>query len=281
MLLLILLILAAGLIVFFWAGTYFFQGYLYTEPSPGLYWQAPAAGAGVAAFLSIWCLAVASADKASPSDIPYDTLFRFSPKVDMFDKPAKELWAIKKGGKEVRYVRKTTVQFHQTGYFYQDTSGGPWNSKDVEAIDLMNQGQKVRFFAQAVAEDVMTGITSVKRNYREFVSEDGWVMRDYEEASTTAGPTGLPQQSRFGRFLLNLFFNIGFWLVLFLSLWLLLRFLWGHALGLSLVIWVTITLAVLPMLLTAAAQVAKDRQALPAAPEPAALSPRQAPDLPG
>src|SRR5205085_1572378 len=118
----------------FWAGTFFFQGYIYTEPTAGLYWQAPAAGAAVGAFIALWCLVVVYSDKASPTDIPYDTLFRFSPEVAMFDSPVKQLWAIK-GGKPIEYQRE---RLDQTRYRYKAKSydGRPWSSDRVEAIEL-------------------------------------------------------------------------------------------------------------------------------------------------
>jgi hypothetical protein len=248
-LLLILLVAVVGLIAFFWAGTFFFQGYIYTEPTSGLAWQAPAAGAAVGAFVAVWCLCVASSSDASPTDIPYDTLFRFSPKVSMFLRPAPKLTAIKQDGKRIEYVCK---RLDQTRYRYVDTAyePRPWNSTKVKAIELDYQGQKVVFNMRPVTDAGM---------YREFVSDDGWVMLDYDDSSQTAGPTGMPSQFRTGRFILNLFFNFGLLVVVFLSLWLLLRYQWPHALGLAFVIWLVCVLTVLPMLLSYAAGVAAQR----------------------
>src|SRR5579863_3781299 len=92
-----MILTAATLIVVLWAGTYFFQGYIYTEPSPGLYWQAPAAGGMLAAGFTIWCFTVALWPGANPSNIPINVLHKFSPKDDMFPptEPAPKLWAIK------------------------------------------------------------------------------------------------------------------------------------------------------------------------------------------
>ena len=39
-----LIVTAASVIVLLWIWTFFFQGYIYTAPTPGLFWQAPAAG---------------------------------------------------------------------------------------------------------------------------------------------------------------------------------------------------------------------------------------------
>ncbi len=251
----IVLLLGAFLVVFLWAGTYFFQGYIYTEPTRGIAWQAPAAAAAVTLFLGVWALIVASSENASPSDIPYDTLFRFSPEVSMFKEPAKEMWAHKQGGKVVHYARK---KLGPTKYCYHDTTydARPWSSTKVEAIDLEYQGQKVRFVPRT---DTSRGA------YREFVSEDGWVMRDYDDSSRTSGPTGLPQQFRYGRLLANLGLNFGLLAVVFGGL-IVLDYQWLHALGLSLAIWVIMTLALLPMVLGYAAEIAAKR---PAAQAPA------------
>jgi hypothetical protein len=258
MLLLILLLTGASLVAFFWAATFFFQGYIYTEPTPGLAWQAPAAGGAVALFLSLWCITVAASSQASPTDIPYDTLFRFSPKVSMFERPAAKLTAIKQDGKRVEYVCK---RLDQTRYRYVDTGydARPWNSSKVVAIELLDGNkQTVHFDVQSPPE--AGGLVGSRRaGYREFVSSDGWVMVDYDDVSQTSGPTGLPVQFRTGRFLANMFFNFSFFVVLFVSLWLLLRYQWPHALGLAAVVWVIFTLTLLPMLLTYAAGVAAGR----------------------
>jgi hypothetical protein len=50
----------------------------------------------------------------------------------------------------------------------------------------------------------------------------------------------------FANLLLN-FLHLGVW---FACLWLLLRFQWGHALGFAVVLWLALTLTILPMLFT-------------------------------
>src|SRR5262249_20272992 len=52
--------------------------------------------------------------------------------------------------------------------------------------------------------------------------------------------------------LMNFLLNFLHFAVWFLCLWLILRFQWPHALGLSLVLWLIMTLTVLPMLVTKA-----------------------------
>src|SRR5262249_37312211 len=54
-LLLILVLIAVGVGVLLAAGTAVVQGYLYSEPTDGLEWRAPAAGAAVGLFFALWC----------------------------------------------------------------------------------------------------------------------------------------------------------------------------------------------------------------------------------
>jgi hypothetical protein len=247
-LLLILLVVGVTVTVLLWVGTLFLQGYYYTEPTKGILWQAPAAGAALTIFLVMWCFLVANSATATTQDIPYDTLFRFSPQVEMFRDPVRELWAVHKGKgtKEVLYKIYRTPP-NQYGYKKAGSlSDSPLtNLETVEAILIKgDQGDKIRFTQATVSEG----------SYDHLVSDDGWQMKWYH------GPTGLPFKFRWGRFLLTFFLN-SFHLVLwFACLWLLLRFQWGHALGLAIVLWLVMTLTFMPMLLTQAAQVAQERR---------------------
>src|SRR5438094_6820358 len=103
--LIVLVVTGITLALFFYVGGSFLQGYIYTEPSQELHWQAPAAGGVLAVFLMLWCLLIATAEGATPRDIPYDTIFRFSPRVDLLPEPAREIWAISKDGQEKPYKR--------------------------------------------------------------------------------------------------------------------------------------------------------------------------------
>src|SRR5262249_39538038 len=81
---------------------------------------------------------------------------------------------------------------------------------------------------------------------------------DYDDSSRTSGPTGLPLQFRYGRLLANLLLNFGLLAVVFGGL-ILLDYQWLHALGISLVIWAIMILAVVPMVLGYAAEAAAKR----------------------
>ena len=92
--------------VFLYVGAMFLQGYFYTEPSEDLYWQAPAAAGVLTALFAVWCILIANTEGASPSDVPYDTLFRFSARTDLFDKPAAEMVIVTKTGDKKVFKRK-------------------------------------------------------------------------------------------------------------------------------------------------------------------------------
>jgi hypothetical protein len=246
---LMLLVVAVGLMVLVWVGSLFFQGYIYTEPSRGLHWQAPAAGAILGLFFAWWCFAVAHSPNARPEDIPYDTIFRFSPRVEMVKKPVRELWAVKKNDQKVLYKVFLVPQAGSPpAVIYRDSAERPWNSNGVKAIELEHDGKKYRF------EEIK--VTSGA--YPQFTSEDGWSMKVYE-----SGPTGVPERFQTSRFLANFFFNGMHAVLWFLCLWLLVRFQWPHALGIGLGMWLLFTLALLPMMLGYAAQIAQSRPSGP------------------
>jgi hypothetical protein len=250
-LLLILLIVGFCIGVGLFVGGLFLQGYIYTEPSPHLRWGAPVAGAVLFSFFTLWCLIVVFM-RSAPGDIPFDALHRFSPREDLVRDPVKDLWAVRKGGKMDHYQLRKTPKFRGavgTEYVKAGTTT-PWNGAGVEAIIIRPEdGNEVRFEAEPEGrrEDY---------TYRRFISDNGWVMQEYD-----SGPTGIPSRFLIGRFLGNLFLNGLHFLLWFLCLWLLMRFWWSHALGLAFVIWIAFTLMVVPMLLSYAADLSQARHA--------------------
>jgi hypothetical protein len=242
---LILAVVCVALMVVLFVGSMFLQGYIYTEPSPQMWWAAPAAGAVLGVFFAGWCYAVARSADARPNDIPYDTFFNFSTHVYMVKDPVTVIWAVKKNGEKVKYAR---FREDQNRYSYKDTSSvqRPWRGTGVVAIELEHDGEKYRF-EEAKAES---------GSYQEFVNDKGWSMKVYE-----SGPTGQPRAFRAGHVFANLFFNFMHAALWFVCLWLLIRFQWSHALGLAICLWLLFSLAILPMMLDYAARVAVARQA--------------------
>jgi hypothetical protein len=245
-LLLVFTLLFLVLAVVLFVGALFFQSYIYTEPTAGLAWRAPAAAGLMAAFFTLWCLLVARSD-ASPGNIPYDTIFRFSPKVAMFEGPAPKFWAIRPDG-----VTKTPYIMRKGDdgrpeYVDAIDKKKRYNPSGVAAIELENKGATVRFEKVAAEQG---------SNYRTFRSPDGWVMQEFEN-----GPTGEPSQSRWGRFFANVALNVLHAALWFVSFWLLLQFRFNDALGFALVISLIATVVLLPMILDQAAAMARDRVA--------------------
>ena len=267
-LIMILIVVTIGLTAVLWAGTYYFQGYIYTEPSAGIFWQAPLTGVLLTFGFSIWCFSIAFSSRASTTNLPINTIHRFSPIEEMVDRPIPKIWAIKskkpgefQDGERSAYVSRRDDQGR---FYYKDPSlaARPWNPQDIIAIESENaDGTKMRF-------DRLRGDSGP---YRQFVSRDGWTMIEFEE-----GPTGIPRKFHFGLLIWNILFNSLHFLGWFIGLWLILRFQMMHALGLAIVLWAIMTLTMLPMILGYAGYVAENRRvrtvtllALPPLQEPA------------
>jgi hypothetical protein len=262
-LLLILLIFGITLGVILFAGGLFIQGYIYTEPSPNLPWTAPVAGAVLFFFYAMWCLVVALG-MTNPNETPYHVVWQFSPNVSRLGEPAKELTAVRKGGKTDQYVLKKTVYIRGMARpaYRSKLTDQPWNDSGVEAVVLKLDDGEVRF-------DLVSEKRREQGANREFISSDGWVMKDFGD-----GPTGLPVKFRFFRLMLFFFlhaFHLALW---FACLWLLMRFQWSHALAGAFVIWLAFTVIVLPMLLDYA-EVARARRVPPAAAHHGPLAPQE------
>ena len=237
-LVLIFCVLIFALAVLLWAGTLGLQGLIYSEPAEKLFWRGPAAGLALGALIGVWCLLTyrmyADDLQTNPAQLqlPLDTVFRFQPTqtkvVDQF---------VSVKGDQETVFRKIAVG--DRGVEYKDPAGNLWSKADTEAIVkaiiIEDGGQKIRLEPKLGRDGKFT-TTEPFPGYR---AVNG---RQYMD---TLGPVSLFHR---GRWLLNIVFNalhFGLW---FIVLWLLLRFQWPHALGLAVVAWAIMTLAVLPML---------------------------------
>lgn len=253
-LIMILIVVTIGITTVLWAGTYYFQGYIYTEPSPGIAWQAPLGGVVMSFGFSIWCLSVAFSARASTTNLPINTIHRFSPIEEMVDRPIQRIWAIKKKGAgqsaDGERLAYETQRNSRGGFFYEDKiTKRPWQPQDIIAIEIEKaDGTKMRF-------DL---VPAALGSYRSFASKDGWSMIEFTE-----GPTGIPRKFNFALLIWNIVFNVFHLLGWFVVLFLLLRYQLMHALGLAIVLWAIMTLTMLPMLLGYAGQVAESRRARP------------------
>jgi hypothetical protein len=232
---LILVLVWAGLVVLLWAGSVWFQGYIYSEPSPQLSWSAPVAGTALALFFALWCWI----DYHSPGR--YTDLFHFSPRED--HEPFTELWAVK-GGNSIRYTLTKDAQ-GQTDY--RDQSGKPIPTHP-DRITVKEGGEEVIFEPERDANG----------NYKTRTESplSLWPSRQksllYHDASGREMSEGrLGQLSTFHRGILlaSIFLNTFHLALWFVCLWLLLRFQWSHALGLAVIFWLISTVLIVPTLL--------------------------------
>jgi hypothetical protein len=240
-LVLVLLLVWFSLCVFLAAGTLFFQGYIYTEPTEGLVWRAPAAGTALAALVALWALLAYRA----PGQ--YQALFEFSPRLDR--EPYKELRVVRPDGKEEVYTRRPTPG-RSLEYW---RSGRPMPSRP-DKVAVTEDGQTVYFEPDRDANGKFkVGPDQILR------------YRDDRGREMLEGGLGRVSTIQAGRLVANLAINFAHLAAWFLCLWLLLRFQWSHALGLAVVMWVVMTLLVLPYVLDRAEKVGPQRGATAAA----------------
>jgi hypothetical protein len=232
--LLVFLLLLAGLTVLFWAGTLFFQGYIYSEPVEQLSWRAPVAGLAMTLVMVLWCFL----DHRSHGHYPAPLEFRASE-----DEEFKSFWSVKQG-KEIPYVGKPNAK----GILqYYDQRGDIWKRSDtegvVEAIVVETQdGQKIRFDADLTKDGKFKTEKGEPVRYLEAGGRRR-IMEDSSIGRVTTTRRGLLA----GYALLNLLHLVAW----FASLWLLLRFQWSHALGFAVVLWLAMSLIILPLILNA------------------------------
>ena len=243
----VVIFLASAVVL--WGGTYVLQAYIYSNPTPDLFWRAPLAAAIVTAFLAFWI----SLDYRSPGS--FNTLFEFSAREDQsYDK----FWSVK-NKQEIPYVSHKIAQ----GRFeYRDSQGKPWARSDteglVEAIVVEEKdGHKTRFVAET--------------KDGKFAAKQGEPVRYREEGGKRVmtdqyvGQIGITRwELVFG----NILLNFGHLIAWFIVLWFLLRFQWAHAFGLALALW-AMFMFVLPALFTKAEDVARLRAVQTACVEPA------------
>lgn len=231
---LILLVMALILSVVLWAGTIWFQGWLYSEPAGDLYWRAPAVGVGLTLFLAVWVIVdCRNVGRVRP----------FHQTSISETKEFKELKAVvRKNGPEETFIRVPNADDRQ-----DFRVGGR-----RDGSRLPEQPEKI-----IVTEKGVANVFEPQRNANgNFRTEPGQNLQytDKYGRVMTAGELGAVSQFRYDWLFLNLFFNaahLGLW---FAGLWLVLRYQWSHALGLAFVLWLAMTLFPVPMILDYAQQ---------------------------
>jgi hypothetical protein len=236
-LLLVVVLIGAVLTAALWVGTLFLQGYLYTEPSGGVFWQAPLAAAVLTFFYLFWSLLNVWDGTVVDGrvEIPYGILWSFSNRVDLSPEPVAEFESKRKNESEVE-VFKLEKSPHEIKYKRVDKNEY-WSPVGVEWVKFKDKdGKEYKF----------DPIPTPKGGNRVFVDhEHGWEMTDIRP--------GQASYTSFGRLLVYFLLNAMHLAVWIVCLWLVLRFAPSHAIGLGVVMWLLFTLAVFPGLFSRAA----------------------------
>jgi hypothetical protein len=223
------LVFFVSLAILLAAGSLAIQGYIYNEPVGDIFWRAPAAAAVVTAFLGFWCFLNYRARDPKAQELPYEALFTSVGGEDA-GQAERELWAERAGGKT--HYRRYTITGVVDRYEYHDSNNKRLaHDKNIEAI-IVKEGDpkqpvEVRFIA--------------KHDEDKYVEEGG-------SRFMTVANFGRIYTPRPGRSRVMLFLNALHFAVWFLTIWLLLRFQWSHALGLAAAIWLAMTMLVGPLI---------------------------------
>jgi len=227
----ILALLFLAVAVILWAGTVFLQGYVYSEPVEQVYWRAPLAGLIMTLFVGLWC----SFDYKNPGR--YGSVFDVAAASDntRYDK----FWS-ERNGQEILYSLKKDAKGRGD---YYDANGKRWNRRGTDGIMTAitvedKDGQKIRFEAE------LTSDGRFKTNDQDVVR---YIEKEGKHRVMTDNYPGQLSEARSGIVAANLFLNFLHLIAWFLCLWLLLRFQWGHALGLACVAWLVLTFFLPPL----------------------------------
>ncbi len=248
---LLVLVLFAVVAVLLSAWTLWFQAYIYSEPTTGIAWRGPAAGAAVTAFLIVWVVL----DYRTPGG--WRTIFDSTSSTE--SKPFPELRVPKPGGGYSTYKLSPTGRLDYRLDGKPPPAGKQMPSRPAEIVAVAPGGEESVF----KPDRDQKGNFKVPTTSTWFGKAQTAPLRYTDPKGQVMLETSIGQVSTFhtgwviGTFILNLLF-LGVW---FLSLWLLLNFQWPHALGQAVVFWGVMLLFVMPPVLTRAETVAKERAA--------------------
>jgi len=212
LLIVILLIVWVVLAVLLTAWSMWFQGFLYTEPSTGLVWRAPAAASAIMATVFLWVI------------VDYRTQGKYRPIWETTSTESSKSFAElrvpgESGKDEVYKLRPGTRNEYREGGL---PSGKKLAATPPQVIVVEGEGRAV-FKPEVDAKgNYLRHKTRGVEDPLRYVDEKGRVMRE--------GEFGQLETFRTGTFIGNLFINLLFLAACFLSLWLLARFQWLHAL---------------------------------------------------
>jgi hypothetical protein len=256
--LILTLVVVAGLLAaLLWFGTTLGQTYIYDSPADGLAWRVPAAVGIIWLFVAAWTFI----EYAHPGST--DTVFEFTNEVRT---PVTRFWSIRHsdtGDEEVVYERRG--QGHGAVEF-RDKDGRTWSrSSSGSMVALIveektgGDTKRTRFNAEMKDGKFAPRAPRGAEMPLRYMEEGG--SRYIEETQL-----GMIVSYKSGRLIWVVLINVIHLALWFAVLWPLLRFQWVHALGFAVVIWLVLTLALIPFLLGRARDAAaKKHAARPAA----------------
>lgn len=256
--LLILVLVFIFLFGLFWGGTLIAQGYLYQQPTGQLPARAAVAAALVGSFLAGWVMI----DKKNPGK--YDTFFEFAPySTTTFNEFQAVRWqadpvAAVKGkqdfkkdekGNPVEKVSKFKRGPGAKAPFTEEGTGKAFvlNDADIMTAAIIlkpDEGASPTRFNAVLRKDARTGALTYPPKgdeKRRFEEENGsrYVLLD-QPGVLYVPSTGVVVGALALNFLLFVVWFVAFWPVL--------RFSWGHALGLTAMFGLVTMLVVMPLL---------------------------------
>jgi hypothetical protein len=238
-LIVIVLVVWVGLSLLLAAWTLFFQGYIYSEPVSAIYWRAPAAGTALTVFVILWMMLDYRSVQDRGDEGRYQPLHSFSYRES---ERYEHLWIIRDGIKE-------HYEWRGNQYVNKSNRRLPERPRKIIASHKAD-GDEHDFEPKLDAKGNFQIEADQKLRYYE---------KDNPSRYMEEGYPGLISITHFGWLVMNLLLNFGFLAVWFVSLWLLLRFQWSHALGLAVVFWLVMLLFIMPMILKKTEEVRKER----------------------
>ncbi|MBI1915907.1 MAG: hypothetical protein HYS12_14405 [Planctomycetes bacterium] len=239
LILLLLWFVVSGLMA---TGTLFLQGY-FNETPPALHdvaWRAPAAGAAVTVFITLWTILYYN----NPEGYAPLTEYSGTEEPPYFPK----IWIVQEGQRIEFNLRKTDQG--------RPAYAGPTRLSKLPArpgeIIVMEDGAEAHFKPDREAQKLDPNKTLSYRDEKGRVMQEGYLGQ-------------LVPEKRTGRTFVYILLNVMHGVVWFACLWPLMRFTWGQALLPSVGCWLMMTLVILPPILTQARDVAKERAKSPEA----------------
>jgi hypothetical protein len=247
-LILLVLLLWVVLTVLLSAWTLWFQAYIYSEPTSGIFWRGPAAGSALMLVLLLWMFL----DYRDPPG-RFRTLFESSSTDD--SKRFDELRIPRDKGEDV--YRHVTSSGSRGEYRLKGQPTGKVLPSRPKRVIVVEGDERYTFEPERDAK----GNFKTRTTSSWFGSSSSEELRYIDGKGRVMLESSLGQISTFrgGRFFGNLFLSFLLLAAFFAVLWLLMRFQWPHALGQAFVFWGVMQLFILPPVLTRVETVAKER----------------------